>query len=162
MCDCMRIMLGLLQSSSLKSHKAILQNMPYSWEIKDQSVVWSKIEVEEPVLFPDVSGLKTLFLFHCSILLDTYFIYVCLSKITCMYCHVYRRMKASFTNSEYRTVFFFCFLIFAMLCLVSASQQCRSAIIIHTSPPSSLPSLPPPIPPGHHRAPYWATYATVT
>ena len=70
-------MLGPLQSSSLKSHKAILQNMPYSWGNQGSECSLIKNRVEEPVLFPDVSGLKTLFLFHCSILLDTYFIYVC-------------------------------------------------------------------------------------
>ena len=37
-------------------------------------------------------------------------------------------------------------------------NKCNSAIIIHTSPSSiaSLPSLHP-IPPGHHRAPDWAS-----
>lgn len=41
--------------------------------------------------------------------------------------------------------------------LVSALQQLRSAIIIHTFP-SSLTTLPfpPAIPPGHHRAADWA------
>ena len=43
--------------------------------------------------------------------------------------------------------------------LISAIQQCKSAIIIHTSPPS-LSCLPSPIPPGHHRAPGWAPCAT--
>ena len=45
--------------------------------------------------------------------------------------------------------------------LVSATQQCKLVIIIHTSSPSlsPLPS-PHPIPPGHHTVPDWAPCAT--
>ena len=64
-----------------------------------------------------------------------------------------------------QTFFFFhfkeFFFNFHNVALVSAIQQCESAIIIHTFPPSlpCLPPLPHPIPPGHHRAPDWAPCA---
>ena len=53
--------------------------------------------------------------------------------------------------------FQFFYLNFYSVVLVSTIQQCKSAVIIHTSP-SSLASFPSPhpIPPGHHRAPDWA------
>ena len=52
-------------------------------------------------------------------------------------------------------------LLKSLPCWVSAVKQCKSAIIIHTSPPSrtSLPSLHP-IPPGHHGTSSWAPCAT--
>ena len=50
--------------------------------------------------------------------------------------------------------FQFFYLNFYSVVLVSTIQQCKSAVIIHTSPSSLASSpFPHPIPPGHHRAP---------
>ena len=50
---------------------------------------------------------------------------------------------------------------FYTIVLVSALQQCKSAIILHIFSPS-LASFPSPYPilPGHHRVPDWAPYTT--
>ena len=69
--------------------------------------------------------------------------------------------------SQFAPFLFFLFLIYFLIggkllydvVLVSAIQQCESAIITHISPPSWV-SLPSPTPTGHHRVPGWAPCVT--
>ena len=83
--------------------------------------------------------------------------------------------KGQFRIALFLFIFFHCFSllfisfyflfnylkIFYSTVLVSAIQQCNSAVMIHTFTPS-LASLPSPLPisPGHHRAPDWAPCVT--
>ena len=70
-------------------------------------------------------------------------------------------MQASGVQQSDSATLSVCFSDFYHVVLVFTIQQCTSATVIHTSPPSlaALPS-PHPIPPGDHRAPDWTPCAT--